>query len=116
MKKNIRLTEILAVSEKHDLAIVGAQGFTAPALLLGNSDTVRIGDTVYVVGNPDGYVGTFSDGLVSAIRSDGAGWGKGALIQITAPISIGSSGGPVLNSQGEVIGGCYGRRCGWAEP
>ena len=94
---------IFAVNKAHDIAILQAR-VSAPPLRLGNSDTVRIGDTIYVTGNPDGYVGTFSDGLVSAIRPDGGGWGKGTLIQITAPISRGSSGGPVLNDRGEVIG------------
>ena len=95
---------IVAVDKAHDLSLIKAPKISAPALPLGDSDTVRVGDTVYVTGNPDGYVGTFSDGLVSAIRPDGGGWGKGALIQTTVPISAGSSGGPVLNGQGEVIG------------
>ena len=43
---------VLAVSEEHDLAIVRVEGFTAPALPLGDSDTVQVGETVYVTGNP----------------------------------------------------------------
>ena len=49
-EKKYPLTDMLAVSEKHDLAIVRVEGFTAPALPLGDSDTVRVGETVYVVG------------------------------------------------------------------
>jgi hypothetical protein len=52
------------------------------------------------VGNPQGLEGTFSQGIVSGIREVGAD----RLLQITAPISPGSSGGPVLNAKGEVIG------------
>lgn len=52
------------------------------------------------MGNPQGLEGTFSQGIVSSIREVGAD----KLLQITAPISPGSSGGPLLNGKGEVIG------------
>ena len=94
---------IVAVNKAHDLAILQAN-VNAPPLPLGDNDTVRIGYPVYVTGNPDGYIGSFSVGVIGGLRPDGGGWGKWDLIQITAPISIGSSGGPVLNNQGEVIG------------
>jgi S1-C subfamily serine protease len=55
---------------------------------------------VFVVGNPRGLEGTFSQGMVSSIR----GLDSGTLLQITAPISAGSSGGPVLDVLGNVIG------------
>jgi hypothetical protein len=67
---------------------------------LGNSEAVQIGDTVYAVGNPQGLEGTFSQGIISGMREVG----KGKLLQLTAPIAPGSSGGPVMNSHGEVIG------------
>jgi hypothetical protein len=67
---------------------------------LGNSDAVEVGDPVYAVGNPQGLEGTFSQGIVSSIRQVGSD----KLLQITAPISPGSSGGPVLNLRGEVVG------------
>ena len=104
------ITAVLAVSEKHDLAIIEVQGFTAPPLPLGDSDTVQIGDTVYVVGNPKKHAGTFSIGNISAIRPEGVYLEldkkhvEGKIFQITAPISQGSSGGPVLGNRGEVIG------------
>ena len=69
-------------------------------LPLGNSDIVRIGDTVYVAGNPRGLEGTFSDGIISGRRDRGTK----ERLQMTAPISPGSSGGPVLNDKGEVVG------------
>ena len=69
-------------------------------LSLGNSDAVEVGEPAYAVGNPQGLEGTFSQGIVSSIRKVGSD----KLIQITAPISPGSSGGPVLNGRGEVIG------------
>ena len=74
--------------------------FDPEVILLGNSDLTQVGETVYAVGNPRGLEGTFSDGIISSIRLlDGD-----KLIQITAPISRGSSGGPVLNQKGEAIG------------
>ena len=76
-----------------------------PVLPLGDSDNVHIGDSIYAVGNPVGLEGTISDGIISGIRhrdpSQGTYYTR---IQITAPISPGSSGGAVLNTKGEVIG------------
>lgn len=76
-----------------------------PALSLGNSENIHAGDTIYAVGNPVGLEGTISDGIISGIRSPDQSRGiPYTSIQITAPISPGSSGGAVLNTKGEVIG------------
>lgn len=91
---------ILDSDKEHDLAVIKVGGIDAPALSLGDSDTVRIGDKVYVAGNPQGLEGSFSDGMISAIRGDSID----KFFQMTAPISQGSSGGPVVNEKGEVIG------------
>ena len=95
------IEEIVATDEKHDLAIIKVVGDTPPELTLGNSDEIRIGETVYAVGNPIGLQGTVSRGIVSSMRDFGQ---NGIRIQIDAPISPGNSGGPVLNEKGEVIG------------
>ncbi len=89
-----------AKEKGHDLAILQVSAYGVEPLPLGDSDEVEIGDTVYAVGNPRGLEGTFSNGIISQIR------GKGAekLLQFTASISKGNSGGPVLNEDGEVIG------------
>ena len=92
----------LAVDKSHDLAILKTD-VSAPILPFGDSDTVKTGEEIYVTGNPDGYAGTFSVGVISAIRHDDP-LIAGKTLQITAPISPGSSGGPVLNRKGEVIG------------
>jgi S1-C subfamily serine protease len=69
-------------------------------LALGSDVDAAVGERIYVMGNPLGQINTFSDGIVSAKRTvEGV-----ALLQITAPISSGSSGGPVMNARGEVIG------------
>jgi len=90
----------VAVDDAHDLAIVAVTDLKAPSLPLGDSNKVAVGDDVYAVGNPQGLEGTFLQGIVSAIRRVGGD----AILQMTAPISPGSSGGPILNNNGEVIG------------
>ena len=72
-------------------------------LSLGNSDNIKIGATVYVAGNPKGLEGTFSSGIISRRRDNS----RKERLQMTAPVSPGSSGGPVLNTKGEVIGISY---------
>lgn len=105
-EKKYPITEILAVSQKHDLAIVEVKGFTAPRLPLGDSSSssVQVGETVYVTGNPKKLKGIFSQGVISGIRHEGNELVDGKVFQMTAPISPGSSGGPVLNGWLEVIG------------
>ena len=90
-----------ATDETNDLALLKVTAHGVTPLPLGDSDAVQIGETVYVAGNPLGFEGTFSDGIISG-RRDSAG--KKERLQMTAPISPGSSGGPVLNRKGEVIG------------
>ncbi|MDE0098303.1 MAG: trypsin-like peptidase domain-containing protein [Truepera sp.] len=89
-----------AVDPARDLVVLKISATGSPTLPIGSSDAVRVGEPVYAVGNPLGLEGTFSQGIVSSIRQVGTD----KLLQITAPISPGSSGGPVLNGKGEVIG------------
>lgn len=99
-KAKYNIEGITAVDSERDLVVLKIPGARTGTLTLGNSDTVQVGETVYAVGNPQGLEGTFSQGIVSSIREVGTD----KLLQITAPISPGSSGGPVLNGKGEVIG------------
>jgi len=92
---------LLAWDTERDFAILKVSDSKLPAIPLAASDTVRQGDRVLVVGSPLGLDQTASDGMVSAVR---ALEGAPKIIQITAAVSPGSSGGPVLNMQGEVIG------------
>ena len=94
-----------ATDRDNDLALLKVTASGIKQLSLGDSDTVQIGETVYVAGNPKGLEGTFSDGIISSRRDK---YTKERL-QMTAPISPGSSGGPVLNRKGEVIGVSFAR-------
>lgn len=91
---------ITAVDSERDLVILKILATGSRELSLGNSNDVQVGESIYAVGNPLGLEGTFSQGIISSIREVG----NDKLLQITAPISPGSSGGPVLNSRGEVVG------------
>jgi S1-C subfamily serine protease len=91
---------IVGVDTERDLVLLKVSGAHGVPLSLGNSDGIEVGETVYAMGNPQGLEGTFSQGIVSSIREVGTD----KLLQITAPISPGSSGGPVLNAKGEAIG------------
>ena len=99
-KRKHDLEGIRAVDPHRDLVVLKIAATGTSMMPLGNSDAVQVGEPVYAVGNPQGLEGTFSQGVVSSIRKVGAD----KLLQITAPISPGSSGGPVLNGKGEVIG------------
>jgi S1-C subfamily serine protease len=90
----------VGIDETHDLAIVAVNGLKAPAMPVGDSSQVAVGDEVFAVGNPQGLEGTFSQGIISAVRRVD----NETFFQLTAPISPGSSGGPILDSSGKTIG------------
>ena len=95
------VNEIVAIDEHRDIAIINIQGFDLPTIKLGNSNKISIGEKVIGIGNPLGLSNTLSSGIISGIRTDLEDY---KLIQTTTPISPGSSGGPLLNMKGEVIG------------
>src|ERR1039458_5532114 len=91
---------VLASDKDRDVAIIKAQGNDLRTLTLGDSDRLQVGEEVVAIGNPLSLESTVSNGIVSGIRSD-----EGRrLLQITTPISHGSSGGPLFNLAGEVVG------------
>ncbi|MGD0732400.1 MAG: S1C family serine protease [Terracidiphilus sp.] len=95
----LQILGTIAFDGHSDLALLKVNG-SAPSLHLGLSTDPVVGDQVYVVGNPLGLEGTFSEGIVSGVRHLDAD----SILQMTAPISPGSSGGPVMDSTGAVIG------------
>ncbi len=99
-KKSYPVLEVVNASVRHDLALLRIEAKALPVLKLGKSDAVRAGDAIVAIGHPLGLEDTVSNGLVSAVREVG----DLTALQISAPIAPGSSGGPLFNDQGEVIG------------
>jgi Trypsin-like peptidase domain len=89
------------VDEPHDLALLDCPSAAGAAVLaLGDPAHLAVGETVVAAGSPLGMPGSISTGVVSARREvDGV-----TVIQTTAPISRGSSGGPLIDKQGRVVG------------
>lgn len=87
---------------ERDMCQIIARTLKAPAVTMGDSDKVAVGQRIYTLGNPLGMELTLSDGLVSAMRKDASE--KLKFIQISAPISPGSSGGGLFDDDGALIG------------
>jgi serine protease Do len=99
--RELPVVEIMNANRLHDLVILRVAETNLPVLTLGNSDHVRPGDSVLAIGHPLGLEDTVSNGLISAVRDVHMGL---RVLQISAPIAPGSSGGPLFNDHGEVIG------------
>lgn len=96
--------EVLEADADVDIAVLRVTGLTAPPLEPAPAEP-SVGTRVLAVGHPRGYEFTVSDGIVSALRTLDARPGL-ELIQTTAPISPGSSGGPLVDLAGRVVGVC----------
>jgi Do/DeqQ family serine protease len=100
--------EIVGSDERKDLAMVSFRTEDPyPLAVLGDSDTVKVGDWTIAMGNPLGEQFSFSVtmGIVSALgRTGGPGGNINDFIQTDAAINMGNSGGPLVNIRGEVIG------------
>jgi serine protease Do len=95
------VVEVLATNPEHDLALLRIEAQGLATVALGDSSAMRPGDPVVAIGNPLGLEDTVSNGLVSAVRTIHQG---SEVLQISAPIAPGSSGGPIFNDRGEVVG------------
>ncbi len=92
--------KILRTDEKNDLALLSVDvDLTSRPLQLASA-AVSPGEEVFAIGNPEGLEKTISQGIISGLRKRG----DRDLLQVTSPISHGSSGGPILNAKGEVVG------------
>ena len=87
---------------ERDLCQIKVANFTAPAVDIARIDQLKVGSKVYAIGNPRGFESTLSDGLLSGLRRSESGTLE--MIQTTAPISPGSSGGGLFDSEGRLIG------------
>ena len=98
---------VVGIDRNHDIALL--QIHDVPDLepaVLADSSTLVVGQRVYAIGNPFGFSGTMTRGIISAIRSVAMPSGNKIedAIQTDASVNPGNSGGPLLNSRGEVIG------------
>ena len=89
--------KVIGYDENKDIAVLDIEKTVKLFLKVGNSDTIALGEEIYTIGSPFGLKNTISNGIVSALRDD-------ETIQISAPISHGSSGGVLLNNKGIAIG------------
>ena len=98
--RSVQTYGLATFNQDHDLALVAANTTGIPSLPLGSSQDVQVGEHVVAVGEPQGLTGTVTTGIISSIRVvDGS-----KVFQTSAPISPGSSGGPLLDEYGQVIG------------
>lgn len=90
--------QVIAVDRRNDLALIRLNtNDRFPALSLANSQTIEVGQQVYAIGSPYGLSGTLTIGILSRIAPNGD-------LQTDAALNPGNSGGPLLNSRGELIG------------
>ena len=93
----------IGIDKANDLALLKLVDANRPALtLLADVSKIEVGEEIFAFGNPKRLEGTISPGIISGLSLRDMGGEN--LIQISAPISTGSSGGPVVNRNGEVIG------------
>ncbi len=95
---------VVGVDEETDLALLKVSGVTLSPLALGDSDTLRAGQLVFAFGSPLGLDNTVTMGVVSAVGRQLEPDDPMVYIQTDAPINPGSSGGPLVNAVGRVVG------------
>src|ERR1035441_5543197 len=97
----------MAKDPRDDLTLIRIEpGRKLPALTLGNSDTLMVGQKVLAIGNPFGFEGTLTTGIVSSLDRSIQTEDEQLehMIQTDAAINPGNSGGPLFDSHGNVIG------------
>jgi len=91
---------LVRVDPDHDLAELSVAGLDAPAVHVRDSSTLAVGEKVYAIGAPEGLELTISEGLISGLRD----FNKDRVIQTSAAISPGSSGGGLFDAEGRLVG------------
>ncbi len=103
---------LVGEDKEHDIAVlkIEAPPEELAPLVIGTSEKLRVGQRVYVLGNPFGWDGTLTTGIISSLNRDLPSRVPGrvmkSLIQTDAAMNPGNSGGPMLNTNGEMIGMC----------
>jgi tetratricopeptide (TPR) repeat protein len=100
--ETVPYVDIIGIDVVKDILILKIEEKKFPAIKIGDSKSLNIGQRIYAIGSPLGFENTISEGIISGLRSYEE-VGKN-FIQITASISSGSSGGAVVNDKGELIG------------
>lgn len=100
---------IVGRDRMYDLAVIKVNKGNLPAISVGNSALVSVGDPVLAFGSPLGYSNTVTSGIVSALNRPVSAGSAGSesyvnAIQTDAPINQGNSGGPLVDAQGRMIG------------
>ena len=96
--------ELLGSDEATDIALLKIDGSDLSAVERGDSDQLQVGDLVFAVGYPLGLEQTVTMGVVSGLGRSRGGEGIEDFIQTDAPINVGNSGGPLLDSRGRLVG------------
>ena len=94
---------VIGSDKTTDLALIKIDAKNLPAIVIANSDDVKVGEWVLAVGNPLGLNNTVTAGIVSA-KARSMGQGVSSMIQTDAAINQGNSGGALVNTRGELIG------------
>ena len=100
---------LVGTNSGYDLAVVKVDKSGLPAVTLGTSSALQVGDTAIAIGSPLGLQGTVTSGIISALNRPVTAGGSGDAayidaIQTDAAINPGNSGGPLVNGSGQVIG------------
>jgi tetratricopeptide (TPR) repeat protein len=101
-KEIVPYVDIIGIDVNKDILILKIDAKKFPSIKVGNSNSLEIGQRVYAIGSPMGFENSISEGIISGLRSYDEL--NRNYIQITASISPGSSGGAVVNDEGELIG------------
>ena len=96
-----KVNGFLHIDKENDAVMLKADAKGLLSVKIGDISKINIGEKVYVISSPQGFENTISDGILSGLREITS---ERKILQITAPVSEGSSGGPVFNKNGEVIG------------
>jgi Trypsin-like peptidase domain len=91
---------VVVAHRQMDYAVLKINAEDLPVLPVGDADRVKLGEGVVAIGNPKGLTGTISAGLISQVRDEG----DFTMLQTSAPIYPGNSGGPLINKRGEAVG------------
>ncbi len=94
---------VIGADKTTDLALIKIDAKSLPAIVIANSDDVKVGEWVLAVGNPLGLNNTVTAGIISA-KARQMGEGVSSMIQTDAAINQGNSGGALVNTRGELVG------------